>query len=307
MKRILVTGGAGFLGRSIVSALRAEGHEVWVLDDFSRSERTDKWDVEDDVRHVEDINSIAGYVDTVVHLAAINGTDNFYKRPGDVLSIGVEGTLSVIKACKAAGVKELFFASSSEVYQSPGQGQTNEKHPLTIPDPRNPRYSYAASKIIGEMMMLHMTQDIERVVIFRPHNVYGPAMGFDHVIPQLTQKIAASDGSITMLGNGQQVRAFCHIDDFVAGFMCLFDKGEHREIYNIGAPEPVRIIQLADLISVFLRKEKKLFIDHVPAPEGETRYRCPDITKIRALGYEPRITLADGLPAVVRWYREQMI
>ena len=144
---------------------------------------------------------------------------------------------------------------------------TDEAAPLTIPDPLNPRLSYAAGKIISEMMAInHGRKHFERVLIFRPHNVYGPDMGFDHVIPQFAVRLKRAVGgghaagvvTFPIQGNGGETRSFCHIDDLVRGVMVMLDKGEHLGIYHIGTTEEITIADLAQRMAAIAGCEIRL-------------------------------------------------
>ena len=186
MKRCyLVTGGLGFIGSALVRRLVKVGHKVRVLDNQFRSSCTHLKDIEKkfefiegDIRDAEVVHRAMRGVDSVWHLAFINGTENFYSKPDLVLEVGVKGMVNVLDACIKEKVGELMLASSSEVYQTPSVVPTNEQVSLSIPDPLNPRYSYAAGKIISELMAINYGRKyLDRVVIFRPHNVYGPDMG----------------------------------------------------------------------------------------------------------------------------------
>jgi nucleoside-diphosphate-sugar epimerase len=196
-KAYLVTGGAGFLGSALVRRLVDAGQRVRVLDNQSRGALSrlagleGDWEfVEGDVTRPETVAAAVRGVDGVFHLAFVNGTEYFYTRPELVLEVGVKGIVNVIDACVAARIPELIVASSSEVYQTPPRVPTDERVPLTIPDPHNPRYSYAAGKILSEVMALNYgRRHFERVVIFRPHNVYGPDMGWEHVVPQFVLRM----------------------------------------------------------------------------------------------------------------------
>ena len=173
-------------------------------------------------------------IDCVVHAAFVNGTQFFYSMPQLVLDVGIRGMLNVLDACLAHEVPELFVASSSEVYQTPPRIPTDETVPLSIPDPMNPRYSYAAGKITSEMLAINYARShFERMVIFRPHNVYGPDMGWEHVIPQFVLRLAglcqgtAGPVRFDVLGTGSETRAFVSIDDFIDGLGILLERGRH--------------------------------------------------------------------------------
>lgn len=315
MSRFLVTGGAGFLGAALVRRLVRDGHVVRVLDDGSRGRAERLADVADrieyraaDVRDAVAVTAAAKGVDCVVHLAAVNGTEFFYQKPELVLDVGVRGMLAVIDACRANGIGDLVVASSSEVYQSPPQVPTNESVPLSVPDPLNPRYSYGGAKIVSELIAVNYGRaGFRRVAIFRPHNVYGTDMGWEHVIPQLAlrardavAKTPKGKVSFPIQGDGSQTRAFIHIDDFTDGLVRVIERGAHLGIYHIGTTEEVSIAELARRIVGHFGREAEIVSS--AAPSGATPRRCPDIAKLRGLGFSPRITLMDGLPGVLDWY-----
>jgi nucleoside-diphosphate-sugar epimerase len=316
-RRYLVTGGTGFLGSALVRRLVASDHSVRVLDNNSRGSTRRLADyagrfemVEADVRDARAVRDAAAGVDRVVHMAAINGTEFFYQKPEAVLDVALRGMLSVVDACRAQAIGDLVVASSSEVYQTPPVVPTPEEVPLVVPDVLNPRYSYGGGKLVSELIALNYGRTgFERVVIFRPHNVYGPDMGWEHVIPQLALRAAERTRGpkgrtvdFPIQGNGKQTRAFVHIDDFTDGLLRVIEHGEHRAIYHIGNDEEVTIGDLAcRIVEVF---GCKAHLVPTEAPAGGTDRRCPDITRLRALGYAPRINLSDGLPDVVRWYAD---
>ena len=314
-RRVLVTGGSGFIGAALVRALVQDGCAVRVFDDNSRGAlrrlaavRDDVDFISGDIRDPEAVRGAITGVDEVHHLAYVNGTEFFYRFPELVLDVGVKGMINVIDACRAAGVRNLVLASSSEVYQTPPLIPTDETVPLVVPDPHNPRLSYGAGKIISEVMAINYGRKFfDRVLIFRPHNVYGQDMGFEHVIPQLALRLkkllAGHSGDrvpFEIQGDGRQTRSFCHIDDLVRGVMIMRGRGEHLGIYNVGTSEEVTIADLAHRIAGHAGRQIDLV--PLPSPSGGTERRCPDIGKLTKLGYEPQITLAAGLPPTIDWY-----
>lgn len=314
-KTYLVTGGTGFIGAALVKRLLTDGHAVRVLDDNSRGHPRRLDGVLDqiemvsaDVRDGEAVRRACQGVDSVLHLAAVNGTEFFYSKPELVLDVAVRGILAVVDGCRAAGVGELVVASSSEVYQTPPMVPTPETVPMSVPDPTNPRYSYGGGKILSELVALnHGRSGFDRVLIFRPHNVYGPDMGWEHVLPQLALRTRTivdqtPDGPIELpiQGSGEETRAFVHIDDFINGLMTVVAKGEHLNIYHIGTDLESRIADVARMVVDCFKRDCRLL--HMPAPAGGTPRRCPDIGKLRALGYAPKVALADGVAELVDWY-----
>jgi nucleoside-diphosphate-sugar epimerase len=314
-RRILVTGGSGFIGSALVKALVRGGNRVRVLDDNSRGHPRRLKDVaseiefvDGDIRDADAVSRAVAGVDEVHHLAFVNGTEFFYSAPELVLDVGVRGMINVIDACRQHGVGTLLLASSSEVYQTPTEIPTGESVPLTVPDPLNPRYSYGAGKLISEIMAVNFGRKFfQRVLIFRPHNAYGPDMGFEHVIPQFAVRLhslAARQPSgrldFEIQGTGDETRSFCFIDDLVAGIIVMREKGEHLGIYHVGTSEEVTIADLARRVAQAAGRE----IDLVARPlaVGGTPRRCPDISKLAALGYKPRVSLDEGLKPTLDWY-----
>jgi nucleoside-diphosphate-sugar epimerase len=315
MTRVLVTGGSGFIGSAIVKALVEQGATVRIFDDNSRGAmrrlRSVEHDIEfvaGDVRDATAVDRATRGVEEVIHLAFVNGTEFFYSAPELVLEVGVKGMCNVLDACRTHNVRRLVLASSSEVYQSAPQVPTPESVALVVPDPLNPRFSYGAGKIISEVMAVNFGRKFfERVLIFRPHNVYGPDMGFEHVIPQFvarlkTERQAKPEGRLgfQIQGSGQETRSFCHVDDLVQGVMLMRAKGEHLGIYHVGTSEEIAIADLARRVAAVAGCEIDL-VTSATLP-GSTQRRCPDIAKLAGLGYRPRVSLDQGLPPTVRWY-----
>lgn len=311
-KRVLVTGGTGFIGCALVRALVARGDRVRTFDNDWRGSRSSLSDLDSkveilsgDIRDASYVERAVRGVEAVCHLAAVNGTENFYKHPDLVLEVGVKGMVNLLDAIAKTNVAELFVMSTSEVYQT-AEVPTDEAAPLIVPDPLNPRYSYGSSKIISEMMALHLSK-AKRTCVVRPHNVYGPRMGYEHVIPQLVEKMLSRLNEPTPIpfpiqGDGSETRSFCFIDDFIAGFLRIFDAGENRNIYHIGTEIEVSIRSLAQSIAHYFGQE--ILIQATPRIEGSTLRRCPNISKVRKLGFEPKINLEQGLALTIPWYQE---
>ncbi len=314
-KTYLVTGGSGFLGSALVRRLVREGNRVRVLDNQSRGRVERLSDVmasieyvAGDIRNAEEVARAAKGVDSVCHLAFVNGTEFFYSKPDLVLEVGVKGIVNVLDACLEHKVPELVLASSSEVYHNPPVVPTGENVPLTIPDPMNPRWSYSAGKIISEMMAINYgRKSLSRVLIFRPHNVYGPDMGWEHVIPQFVLRMQelAGDSEVVRFpiqGNGEQTRSFVFVEDFIDGLLTVIRNGAHLGTYHIGTEDEITIAVLARMIGEIFGK----LVEIVPGPEaaGGTSRRCPSIAKLAALGYAPKVSLRHGLAITTKWYRE---
>lgn len=319
-KAILVTGGTGFIGSSLVKALVHEGHKVRVFDNQSRGASRRLQDiagefefVEADIRDAESVDKATKNIDAIFHLAFVNGTEFFYTKPDLVLDVGVKGMVNVLDAAIKHAVPEFILASSSEVYQTPPQIPTDESAPLIIPDVFNPRYSYAAGKMISELMAVNYgRKHFDRTLIFRPHNVYGPDMGWEHVIPQFVlrmnqiiedeRRVSPSKNhfDFPIQGSGDETRAFVYIDDFTSGLMAMFEKGENQQIYHIGTQEELSMKRLVEVVATSF--DVAVNIGTSEAAVGGTMRRCPDISKLAALGYKPTVSIEKGVAKTRDWY-----
>jgi nucleoside-diphosphate-sugar epimerase len=316
-KKILVTGGSGFIGSALVRGLVEQGHQVRVLDNESRGNVSRLADISDsieffqiDIRDGEAVQKACQSMDSVHHLAFINGTEFFYSKPELVLEVGVKGMINLLDGCIKHNIKEFVLASSSEVYQTPPVVPTDETVSLLVPDPLNPRYSYGGGKIISELLAINYGRKFfDKVIIFRPHNVYGPDMGWEHVIPQfvlrmreLCQNSKSESIDFPIEGTGKETRSFVFIDDFTNGLLKIIEKGEHLGIYHIGTSEEVSIASLANEVGKFFNRNVNIISGELA--KGGTSRRCPDIKKLCKLGYSPRFKLQTGIPIAARWYNE---
>ena len=259
-RTFLVTGGTGFIGSALVKALAERGATVRAFDNQWRGNRSRLADAQAWRRSSSPVTSVtadavrqaAAGVDCVCHLAYINGTEYFYSKPELVLDVAIRGMLNVLDACRAQGVGDLVLASSSEVYEDPRVIPTDEHVPLSVPDVLNPRYSYGGGKIACELLAVNFGRvGFDRVVIFRPHNAYGPDMGREHVVPQFVLRMneycRESDGPVRfpIQGSGTETRAYVYITDLIDGVLRVIERGEHLGIYHIGTDQEVTVERLA--------------------------------------------------------------
>ena len=306
-QNILITGGSGFIGSAVAKYLVQEKHKVIVYDNNSRgkirrlSEVKNKIKfIKGDIRNKKKLLSIKGKIDTVIHLAYVNGTKFFYKKSYEILDIAVNGLVNILEFCKVKKVKNFYLASSSEVYQNPNKIPTDEEEMLKIPNIYNPRYSYGGGKIISELYGIHFAKKyLKKFIIFRPHNVYGKDMGNEHVIPEFINRFKKlkNNNNFLIYGTGNEIRSFIHIDDFISGFDKIFRKGKNREIYNIGTAQKIKIRDLAKLMSNILGK--KINLKKTKILKGSPTVRCPNINKIKKLGFKQNISLKDGLKKII--------
>jgi len=318
--RYLITGGAGFIGSSLTRRLSREGHETAVLDDFSRGasrrlaglERCDVFD--GDVRNPDAVLVAAQGAESVIHLAYMQGTQTFYSEPRQVLDVALRGIVNVLEACRATGCRELVLVSSSEAYETPPVWPTPENVPLVVPDTLNPRYSYGGGKIASELAALawQRTGILDRLIIVRPHNIYGPDMGTHHVIPEFCQRFnelpqwgrGSAPVPFPIQGSGEETRSFCWIDDCIDQFMLLLAKSPAgAEIYHMGTMDEHTVADVAYRLAECYGREIK--IEPGILPKGSPSRRLPDIGKLMRLGYDgPKVPFDEGLARAAAWYRE---
>ena len=315
-KKYLVTGGSGFIGSSICKSLLRQKKKVIIFDNNSRKIINEFKDIE--IKYKKNLKIIKGdirnkklliksfqNVESVIHLAYINGTETFYKSPELVLDVALKGMINIIECCIEKNVKELFLASSSEVYNQPSKIPTDEKIEIKIPDILNPRFSYSGGKIITEVMGINYGRKFfNRVVIFRPHNVFGPNMGKEHVIPQIINKILKikKNKTLKIQGSGNETRAFIYIDDFVRAFNVLLKRGKHLNIYNIGRNREIKINSL--ILDIAKIMGVKINISKSPIKKGSALRRCPNINKIKKLGFKPDKSINYGIENTIKWYKK---
>lgn len=318
-EKIAITGGAGFIGAYLVKRFVAMDYKVVAIDNFMRGVPARLHEIEGqfemkniDILNLQQLIEATDGCKTIFHLAAINGTENFYKIPDKILEVGVKGMLNVMDACYKNNIKELVIASSAEAYQNPETIPTPESVILKVPDPSNPRYSYGASKLISEVIAFNYYRDhFIKLQIFRPHNIYGPDMGTKHVIPQFVLRLldllkesnSPNDTiDFEIQGDGMETRAFCYIDDLVDALLAMYLNGGHREIYHLGNPEEVNIRQVVD--ALFANVEQDYKIIEKPLTAGSVKRRCPDIGKVKKLGYQPKVFLKEGVKKTFDWYKQ---
>ena len=309
MKKFLVTGGDGFIGSAICKMLLNMGFKVISLDNRSRNRKFENkklyTSLNCDITDYRELKKIKGNFDSIIHLAFINGTKYFYEKPEDVIRVGIMGTYNILKFAKKKKIKNFYISSSSEVYQTPQFIPTDENETMRVPDAYNPRYSYGSSKIMTEIMSIHMGKNIfKKMIIFRPHNVYGPNMGNEHVIPEIINKIKNAlkykKNYIKIQGTGNETRSFNYINDFVGGVKLLINKRLKFETFNIGNNEEVKINYL--LKKIMKKMNVNLKIKYQNLTKGSTSRRCPNINKIKKLGYKINYPLDKGLEDTIIWY-----
>ena len=315
-QRIVILGAAGFIGFHLAKYLHLNcKSELLIIDDFSRG-KLDKSFEElsklDRVKFIElDLSLESSYIDLflendiVINCAAYNGTQNFYSKPVQVIrNSGISAALAAEFCAKAKVKNYVYFASSESYAGGVNLGftsiPTGEKVPLVIEDVNNPRWSYAASKTFGEVSTIANHHQFNlNFIILRIHNVYGPRMGYQHVIPDLIEKF--KNGNTEVHGVDES-RAFFYVEDLSQiVFSLIFNQGiRNNIIYNVGSTKEIKVEHLARMI--LEEMGLKLTINPMPSFMGSVSRRCPDTSLIRDQVAYQETDLKQGLKSTISWY-----
>ncbi len=314
MSRIVVTGGAGFIGSHLCEALLADSHEVIALDNFdpfydpvikkenlSRALQEKSFTlIEGDIRDERTVNdALASGVDVVVHLAALAGVRPSIQEPQRYADVNVVGTLALLEACRRNSVMKFVFGGSSSVYGN------NEKVPFAESDPvDHPISPYAATKKSGELLChtYHHLFGIN-VTCLRLFTVYGPRQRPDLAIHKFARLIESND-PIPVFGDGSMMRDFTYVDDIVSGIRSAIAACSGYHLYNLGGANPVSLADLIKALEEALGKKAK--IDRQPHQPGDVQRTYADIALAqRDLGYVPKTDLRTGLARFVEWFRKK--
>jgi UDP-glucuronate 4-epimerase len=309
--RILVTGGAGFIGSHLVEKLLADGQDVAILDDFNDfydpqikrdniSAVAKKIALHDvDLRDGDRVSSLFRHekFDTIVHLAARAGVRPSIQQPELYYDTNVAGTLHLLEGARTSGLARFIFASSSSIYGAAKKVPFSEEEHLT-----QTLSPYAATKIAGESLCStysHLNK--LRIVALRYFTVYGARQRPDLAIHQFTRKIHGGE-PIDQFGDGTTRRDYTYIDDIIQGTMAALKyDGPMFDVFNLGESETIQLKDLIAAIENALGKKAK--INQLPEQPGDMPLTCADISKARKLlGYDPKTKFSEGLPKFIDWF-----
>jgi UDP-glucose 4-epimerase len=299
--KVLVTGGAGFIGSNLVRALLARGDDVRVLDNFSTGNRGNLGGVADDVELVEgDLrsyervhNAVRG-AELVFHLGALGSVPRSVQDPLTSGAVNVEGTLNVLLAARDEGIRRVIFASSSSIYGNQAELPLRE---TMAPDPISP---YGVAKLAAERYCVSFTRVYHsfETVVLRYFNVFGPRQDprsqYAAVVPLFVTAVAAGE-EVTIFDDGNQSRDFTYIDNVVAANLLAADAaGASGRIFNVSAGTPATVNELADTIGRLL--DRPVERRYLPPRPGDLRDSWADVSEAReALGFEASVSLEEGL------------
>lgn len=301
--RILVTGGAGFIGSNFVRRVAGD-YEVTVLDKLTYSGNRANLDgleldfVRGDICDPESVELAMAGQDAVVHFAAESHVDRSIQGAADFVRTNVLGTQTLLDAARRHHVGRFVHVSTDEVYGSISQGSWTEDWPLA------PNSPYAASKAGSDLIALaaHRTHGMD-VVVTRCSNNYGPYQFPEKVIPLFVTNLLEGK-KVPLYGDGLNVRDWLHVSDHCRGIQMVLDKGRPGEVYHIGGGTELTNRELTSLLLQACGKDWEMVEPVIDRPGHDRRYSL-DISKIQSeLGYTPSVSLEDGLAATVRWYAD---
>lgn len=311
-KRILITGGAGFIGTNIAKRL-IKDNQILLYDNLWRnslknSQIQDEKNikiVQGDILDFQKLKSIVDEFkpDIVIHLAAIAGVDTVMKHPVKTMQINIIGTYNILEAIKDYKIERFLNFSTSEIFGSYAYkvGDDAQSSLATVGEAR---WTYSVSKLAGEHLAYayHKEYDIP-IVNIRPFNVYGPGQVGEGAIHRFVVR-ALKNEPLEIHGDGDQIRSWCYIDDFVDGVLLCLTKDEAiGQAFNIGNPRgTITINMLARLIKELSQSKSEII--YTPKTYVDVELRIPSIEKAKKiLGYEPKIDLEEGLKRTIDWYR----
>jgi nucleoside-diphosphate-sugar epimerase len=323
MRRVLITGGAGFVGYHLARRLLEDPDtELTLADDLSRGVHDDELRgllasdrvslVAGDLTRGETWERVGTGYDEVFHLAAVIGVRHVLRRPADVIRVNALSTLAMLDWLTSGGGRKVVFSSTSEAYAWTQKFHelpypTPEDVPLSLTDIADPRSSYAGSKIFGELAVTHTCAAAGTpFAIVRFHNVYGPRMGSDHVIPEVFARAMAGEDPLTVYSPNHR-RAFCYVTDATeATLAAMRSERANGMTFNVGNDrEEVAISELAERIVA--RAGRQVEIAPATAANDPIQRRCPDVSRARALlGWAPQVSLDAGLDLTLDWYARQL-
>ncbi|MGP3969783.1 UDP-glucuronic acid decarboxylase family protein [Streptomyces sp. 6N223] len=308
MATLLITGGAGFLGSHLTAHYLSMGHRVLCVDNFLTGTRANlaEYVSNDRLEVIEhDVTlpfSRAGDVDVIVHLASPASPPDYLRLPIETLGAGSLGTFHLLDAAVSAGAR-FVMASTSEVYGDPAVHPQPESYWGNV-NPIGPRSVYDEAKRFSEALTAayrrHRGADAGIVRIF---NCFGPKMRGDdgRAVPTFIRQALAGE-PLTVAGDGSQTRSLCYVDDIVEGIVRFTESGDGGPV-NLGNPEEVSMLELAEEIIAITGSASS--VEFVERPPDDPERRLPDIALARnELGWEPKVTRADGLARVIEWFRD---
>jgi len=317
-KKVLILGGAGFIGLGIAKYLGANReYEITVADIFSSEQKDSDLNqvisdysiktFEGDFTKKSMFDKLESNYDYLYILASVVGVNRCIEEPHEVIRINTAIIQNSLDWITRNNIGKVLFASSSECYAATTETfnypiPTSEDVPLTISEIGHPRFTYAVTKMLGESAFLTYGNKYKfSVTIVRYQNIFGPRMGFKHVIPHLVERFYNNEKPFKIYG-GNQTRAFCYISDAAEGtVMALENDNSDQEIYHMGSPEEITIEELTKTVGSLM--DYKGAYEAAPTYPGSVSRRCPDISKsIKNLGYSPKVHWKDGLEETVSWY-----
>lgn len=325
MRKIVITGGAGFIGYHLAKYHLGQGDDVVIIDNFFKTDGKRDAEFEELLKNKKvgvievDLTNplkkfdISPHIDILYHFAAINGTRLFYEIPYQVARDNLLMTLNLLKWLEGKAVNKIVYSSSSEVYAGAEQFNllkipTDEFAPVVFSQPTNVRFSYGTSKFMGEFLCQNFGRTFGvPVSVIRYHNIYGPRMGTKHVIPEFIIRLKNRENPFRIYG-GNETRAFCYVDDAVtATYLVAITEECNNEILHIGnSKEEITIENLAKLMMETVGERFEIY--ECGRRNNSVTRRCPDTSKLKKItDFEVKVSLREGLMKTFNWYQNHLL
>jgi len=321
-KRVLIIGGGGFIGINLAKFLiKNRDYELTLADQFFFRDLNEYFTDEEtkkiqfitgDFSSTTSFDKLGNNFDFVYMLASVVGVNNTLENPAEVLRVNTSIIMNCLEWLKNSSVEKVLFSSTSEAYSGTTDVfqygvPTDETVPLTIKDVKDPRFTYAITKILGESAFFAFAKKYGfQTTVLRYHNAFGPDMGFKHVIPHLVERFTKNENPFKMYGF-DQTRSFSFISDTIdATVLAMESKKANGEIFHIGNPDEITIEELIRTVGELMGYDG-IYIEAPTFPSSVAR-RCPDISKAKALlNYEPKVNWRTGLIETVEWYKSYFL
>lgn len=299
-KKVLVTGGAGFIGSAVIAEMQKQNHEIFVIDNLSFGNRKfinvpDDHFYNEDILNAKKMEEIISSIkpNYIIHLAAIHFIPYCNQHPYESSNINIQGTINILTCAKMVKPEKIFFASTAAVYPIYDKA-VNEDHDF------GPMDIYGLSKLTGEHLCneFHLETGIP-TIICRFFNAFGPNETNPHLIPEIQKQVLEGKRKI-QLGNLTPKRDFIHTYDMANAVKILLEKiGKGIHIYNLGRGIEYSVVEIVDAFSKAINQKIEIEVDQARVRKVERQHLLADVNKLKALGWEPKIGIEDGIKTLV--------
>ena len=317
-RKVFILGGGGFIGSAIAKFLVKRGnYDITIGDNFCNNQNDDDFMLfikknniklhRNDFTDPNQFEKLDKFYDDFYMLASMIGVNNTLENPHEVIRVNTALIFNSLEWIKKVKIKNVLFTSTSECYSGTIDNfgykiPTSEEIPLCIDPIHHPRFTYAVTKMLGESGFLNYSRIFDfNCKIIRYNNVFGPKMGFGHIIPHLVERFLDGESPFKIYG-ADQTRSFCYIDDGALGTIQAMEcEAAKHDIFHIGNEKEITIEELVTEVGRYFNYKGKY--ENAPTYPGSVSRRCPDITKAKSMfGFSPKVEWKEGLTKTLNWY-----